>query len=104
MAHIHLIPSGIQGIALLLAVDGEKESAGSGIQLSLTDVGLPFDILQDIDVIVHHYLQSGRIALDVRVRDCVTAGQGMHAGQLATITCPPLLRVCKTPCRPTSPY
>ena len=80
-----LIPSGIQGIALLLTVDGEKESAGSGIQLSLTNVGHPYDILQDIDVIVHHYLQSGRIALAVRVGDCVTAGQGVHAGQLATI-------------------
>ena len=38
---VHLIPSGIQGIGLLLTVEGEKQSAGSGLQLSLTDVRLP---------------------------------------------------------------
>ena len=35
------IPNGIMGIGLLLTVDGDKESADSGLQLSLTDASLP---------------------------------------------------------------
>ena len=67
-----LRPSGIHGIGLLLTVDGKKESAGSGLQLSLTDVRLPYDIVQAIDVIVHQYLQSGLLALALWVGDGVT--------------------------------
>ena len=55
----------------VLNVDGEKESAGSDLQLSLTNVRLPCDILQAIDVIVHQYLQSGLLSLGVSVGDDV---------------------------------
>ena len=36
-------------------------------------------------VIVHQYFQSGLLSLAVRIGDCVTVGQGVHAGELATL-------------------
>ena len=53
VACVHLIPSRLEYSGNLSSFDlrGEKESAGSGIQLSLTDVRLFLDILHTTDVI-----------------------------------------------------
>ena len=42
-------------------------------------------LLPTPDVIDHQYFQSGLLSLAVRVGDGGTAGQGVHAGQLATL-------------------